>query len=247
MARTVELHGYQTIARVRGQRVLSFQRFGGSTGEWLLLAHEPLGDYFLYKGRYGSCHKCDHYWGEFANHPGSAPIELVDKFVQQYPPFLQITAPVMRSLVEDEQLGAVLPLNVRDLPHLSYAEAQREIEIAVRLEEDLPVDGLMALQVRDLELQTRLLNRLGNERFVEDLGAELLAKDAWGALYRTPTLKVWRNNRLVENRFVFVKVRDASTNRDYLLRVPPNMERPKQAIAWTFGLNEDEYNPTVQT
>ena len=33
----------------------------------------------------------------------------------------------------------------------------------------------------------------------------------------------------------------------YLLRVPPHMKTCKQAVAWTFGLEEIEYNPVKET
>lgn len=31
------------------------------------------------------------------------------------------------------------------------------------------------------------------------------------------------------------------TFRDYFLRVPPGMVRAKQAVAWTFGVSEEDY------
>jgi hypothetical protein len=39
-----------------------------------------------------------------------------------------------------------------------------------------------------------------------------------------------------------VRVRDVSTGRYHLLRVPREMLSCKQAIAWTFGMSEDEYD-----
>ena len=35
--------------------------------------------------------------------------------------------------------------------------------------------------------------------------------------------------------------------KDYFIRVPPAMERARQAVAWTFRMQEMEYNPCVQT
>jgi len=37
------------------------------------------------------------------------------------------------------------------------------------------------------------------------------------------------------------------TARTYWLRVPPDMRTARQAVAWTFELDEGEYAPTVQT
>lgn len=35
--------------------------------------------------------------------------------------------------------------------------------------------------------------------------------------------------------------------KNYYLCVPPNMKKCKQAVAWTFGLNASDYNPTQET
>ena len=35
--------------------------------------------------------------------------------------------------------------------------------------------------------------------------------------------------------------------KDYFLRVPPEIVRAKQAVAWTFGKKENEYSPALQT
>ena len=43
-----------------------------------------------------------------------------------------------------------------------------------------------------------------------------------------------------------VQVTCPSTGREYLLRVPPNMTTCAQAVAWTFGLQEQEYAPIAE-
>ncbi|GHO96910.1 hypothetical protein KSF_069580 [Reticulibacter mediterranei] len=45
----------------------------------------------------------------------------------------------------------------------------------------------------------------------------------------------------------YVQVRDASTQRQYYLRVPPSIRRADEAIAWTFGLDEQDYQPGQET
>ena len=44
----------------------------------------------------------------------------------------------------------------------------------------------------------------------------------------------------------YVRVKDPSTDREYWLRVPTNMERARQAVAWTYHLREDEYKPLAE-
>jgi hypothetical protein len=49
-----------------------------------------------------------------------------------------------------------------------------------------------------------------------------------------------------------VRVRNSTpepdgTYKHYFLRVPPNITRAKQAVAWTFGLEEDQYFPDLES
>jgi hypothetical protein len=44
----------------------------------------------------------------------------------------------------------------------------------------------------------------------------------------------------------FIKVKDGTMDKHYVLRVPPGMVRAKQANAWTWGLQEGQYQPTVE-
>lgn len=55
-----------------------------------------------------------------------------------------------------------------------------------------------------------------------------------------------------EEDTVFVEVINGTVEADgkrkhYYLRVPPNMKTARQAVAWTYGLEEHEYNPEVRT
>lgn len=44
-----------------------------------------------------------------------------------------------------------------------------------------------------------------------------------------------------------VHVKDPSTTREYFLRVPPKMKTAKQARAWTFGFEEEDFNLEKET
>jgi hypothetical protein len=47
---------------------------------------------------------------------------------------------------------------------------------------------------------------------------------------------------------VYLSVRDPSTGRGYLLRVPPTMETCHQAAAWTAGFDDPaDYRPVAET
>jgi len=72
--------------------------------------------------------------------------------------------------------------------------------------------------------------------------------------YFTQELDMAQHKRKDEERIIilsddiaFLQVKDSSTNKAYFLKVPPNIHSVEEAKAWTFGLREGEYNPTVET
>ena len=80
--------------------------------------------------------------------------------------------------------------------------------------------------------------------FIIDSGAVCIHKDIYGELFKKEIKD--------DESLVMVKVINSTINQDgrrneYFLRVPPNMKRAKQAVAWTFGIDEDKYNPIVET
>jgi len=46
---------------------------------------------------------------------------------------------------------------------------------------------------------------------------------------------------------MLLHVKDPSTTREYFLRVPPTMETAKQARAWTFGFEAEDFNLTQES
>ena len=45
----------------------------------------------------------------------------------------------------------------------------------------------------------------------------------------------------------YVQVQDASTPRQYFLRVPPTIQTAAEAVAWSFGLSVEDYGPAQET
>ena len=89
-------------------------------------------------------------------------------------------------------------------------------------------------------LRRRWIEHYGPERIMEDLGANVVDKDGTSTLYTIPL------NR-GEEPLVYVQVEDTTTGKQYYLRVPPHIKTCKRAIAWTFGLEPDEYKPEKET
>lgn len=97
------------------------------------------------------------------------------------------------------------------------------------------IEPKRVLEAQNAEVRRYLIKRIGYENIKEDVKAEVLHKDGDNELLRFNTGEM------------YVKVKDSSTDREYLLYVQGNHETCKSAIAWTFGLREHEYNPIIET
>jgi hypothetical protein len=141
-------------------------------------------------------------------------------------------------------------LHAFDGPALAYPDgwqfyAWRGMEVPAGL-----IEGRGQLTVADIEaernveLRRAMIEVYGQERFLLDSGAHAVHEDEFGTLY---WLEVFDDEPLV-----MVKVRNSTpepdgTFKDYFLRVPPNIETAREAVAWTFGLEASVYGPSVQT
>jgi hypothetical protein len=73
--------------------------------------------------------------------------------------------------------------------------------------------------------------------YLRDSGAKAVHRDDTGELLRRET---------AGDPVVAVLVKCPSTGRDYVLRVPPTMKSAREAVAWTFGMKAEEYQPIFQ-
>jgi hypothetical protein len=97
------------------------------------------------------------------------------------------------------------------------------------------------LTEENLEVRRAMQERLGPDRFIELVGARCIDQGRRGTL-----MEVDLGND-PERVAHYVQVRDASTERLYFLRVPPSIQRADEAVAWTFALQEQDYNPVQET
>ncbi|MDZ4834272.1 MAG: hypothetical protein SGJ27_10895 [Candidatus Melainabacteria bacterium] len=96
---------------------------------------------------------------------------------------------------------------------------------------------------RNVEVLRVLLERYGIERYIQDAGAVCFHEDKTGVLYRIEK---------GQDAYAFVAVTNSTpeidgTYKRYFLQVPPTVATAREAVAWTFNLNESEYNPAVET
>ena len=97
---------------------------------------------------------------------------------------------------------------------------------------------------RNLEIRRLMINRYGEAKFLVDSRTRPVQKDQFGILYR----KEMKNDEPI----VMVKVINSTPEPDgesraYFLRVPPTIRTAKEAVAWTFGMTSDDYEPDAET
>ena len=226
---------YDIIPWANRERILYSQRFGSYQGEWLIMSFSQNDEYKIYTGSYGSCSGCDAYQGVI-DYASDITLEKGKDFAKDYEPFLIVPRQTMINLVTDNELRSILPANRRDQweDDIPFDNVAKDLSLIVKLEEEIEITVENIIAAPNAESKQRALKKYGYENFVSDANMETIDTDG--------------ENSLLKNKdIVFVYVKDSSTPRRYLLRVPPNMTRVKQAIAWTFNMTEKEYQPIMET
>jgi len=104
-------------------------------------------------------------------------------------------------------------------------------------------ENITVERVRDeanAEVRRVMLERFGQDRYIQELGLRPVHEDETGQLFRTE----FKNDPEV---LTMVRVVDTSTGRPYFLRVPPDMQTAKEAVAWTFDVPPQEYSPRAES
>jgi hypothetical protein len=136
-----------------------------------------------------------------------------------------------------------------------FSHGVRVPDFIITNPEKISIEGIQ--HEGNAEVRRVMIQKMGWDRWLRDSGAKPIHSDDFGTLYRIQVeVKVrdefsWRDPEREES-ICLVKVTNSTPEpdgsfRDYILRVPPDMRRAKQAIAWTFGLSEDQYRPEMQT
>jgi hypothetical protein len=94
------------------------------------------------------------------------------------------------------------------------------------------------------EVRRIMLERFGAERYLRESGAKVLDSSDYGTLFRAdlpgdePVVMVEVENSTAEPDGSFKK---------YMIRVPPTIERAREAVAWSFAVPEADYKPAFQS
>ncbi|HEY9717928.1 MAG TPA: hypothetical protein V6C69_10695 [Trichormus sp.] len=97
---------------------------------------------------------------------------------------------------------------------------------------------------QNVEVRRVLIERYGTAKYVHDSGSKEIDRDSFGVLYR----KEIPNDEAI----VMVAVMNSTPEPDgsfhqYFLRVPPTINTAREAVAWTFSMDADDYFPKSQT
>jgi hypothetical protein len=96
------------------------------------------------------------------------------------------------------------------------------------------------VKCRNAEIRKMLLLQYGYERFMKELQGKVVQKEGEHELI------IVRWNKW-EEPIKLVKVKDSTTGKFYVLRVPLSVKTCKEAVAWTFSMKEEDYFPEKET
>jgi hypothetical protein len=98
-------------------------------------------------------------------------------------------------------------------------------------------------QALDPQVRRCMIDILTPERFIAGGGAYRVAQDETGILWR----QRWRWEAWAAVEVVNGTAEPDGTRKRYFLQVPANMRTAREAVAWTYGLPEQRYRPTMRT
>jgi hypothetical protein len=96
---------------------------------------------------------------------------------------------------------------------------------------------------QDPQIRRCMIEVLTPERFIAQGGAYRVAADETGVLWR----QRWRWEAWAAVEVVNGTAEQDGTHKRYYLQVPANMRSAREAVAWTYGLAEQRYKPSMRT
>lgn len=149
-----------------------------------------------------------------------------------------------------------IELDVEDRPHCDhgpalswpdgtavYAWHGQPVDPSL-IEDSVPLTRTRIALEPEPDRRAILIERYGLGRYMLESGAEEYQRDRCGAIYRL--------QQRFDEPIVAVRVLNSTPEADgsfheYWLRCPPSMFSAREAVAWTFGLNPEEYDPQMQS
>jgi hypothetical protein len=105
------------------------------------------------------------------------------------------------------------------------------------------ISGEQILREQNVEVRRIMIERKGVERFLEESHPISVCMEGLG----NSSMTLYKFEVSEGEQFAAVRLTCPSTKRSYLVRVPPDTLTPRAAVAWTFGLREQDYQPFDET
>ncbi|MEU5162963.1 DUF6745 domain-containing protein [Streptomyces sp. NPDC020875] len=115
---------------------------------------------------------------------------------------------------------------------------------AAFLDELTSLDPARIRDEENAELRRVMLEFYGYDRYLAESGARPVHRDETGVLWRIP---MTGDEDVAMVEVVNSTPEPDGSHKTYWLRVPPRTATAKEGVAWTFGLEEGEYEPLRQT
>lgn len=153
-------------------------------------------------------------------------------------------------------------IHATDRPAITFADGKQASAIeGIAVKNDIfdpgfSISAQMILDEENMEVRRLLMDRFGIDPFLAELGAEVVAVDDYGILYAAEVkIKPARFPRPGEQEPArFVRLLNSTPEpgttddfKEYLLRVPPTLNTPRAAVAWSFGIEEEGYDPVAES
>ena len=97
---------------------------------------------------------------------------------------------------------------------------------------------------QNAEIKRILVDRFGVEKYLTESKNSKIHEDEFGTLYMK---RVGAVEPVAMVRVTNSTPESDGTYKEYFLRVPPTVKTAREAVAWTFNLDPQEYNPSVET
>lgn len=125
-------------------------------------------------------------------------------------------------------------------------DAAKEYILFKRLHENQKISAREIMNCKNLELRRALLERFGYEKMLNELGGHMIDAEGNYILFKMDFREVNESVKLNED-VKLLKMKDSSTERWYVLRVPPNVKNCTEAVSWSFNTPVEEYKLEVET
>lgn len=100
-------------------------------------------------------------------------------------------------------------------------------------------DAQTILKIENTDKRAVLIAEVGAEKILADCQSEIIGTDEFGEVLELKGMKDGNGSP-----YRFLKAMDPAHQQFVYLRIPPTIDKPRDAEAWTYGV--DAYNPIVR-